>query len=137
MEIASGVGTPLQLDAATKEQRFGYYARVLVDVNLLGTLPTSIMVERENLCFPVGIEYENLPPLCTHYGLIGHEMKNCRQLKSKEVRAKQTKFHQEYRVKNKLHVDNDGVAANKDQTINDVVREGVNRVEEPPIVSRV
>ncbi|XP_062013958.1 uncharacterized protein LOC133730367 [Rosa rugosa] len=32
MEIARGVGTPLQLDRATKEREFGYFARVLVDV---------------------------------------------------------------------------------------------------------
>ncbi|XP_024177848.1 uncharacterized protein LOC112183741 [Rosa chinensis] len=43
LEIARGVGTPLQLDAATKKQRYGYYARVLVDVDMLGALPTSIM----------------------------------------------------------------------------------------------
>ncbi|KAL6194865.1 hypothetical protein ACLB2K_035940 [Fragaria x ananassa] len=36
MEIARGVGTPLQLDKATKEREFGFFARVLVDVDLAG-----------------------------------------------------------------------------------------------------
>ncbi|XP_004297877.1 PREDICTED: uncharacterized protein LOC101291331 [Fragaria vesca subsp. vesca] len=84
LEIARGVGTPLQLDPATKEQRFGYFD----SVDLMGSLPTSIMVEREHHCFPVGIEYENLPSQCSHYGFIGHEKKNCRQLKAKEVPSK-------------------------------------------------
>ncbi|KAL6204968.1 hypothetical protein ACLB2K_022234 [Fragaria x ananassa] len=107
MEIAHGVGTPLQLDAATKEQRFGYYARVLVDINLLGGLPTSVMVEREHHSFPVRIEYEHLPSQCSHCGVIGHERGNCRQLKKQEaplkevpVKLKERKAaRQEYRVK--------------------------------------
>ncbi|KAM2923719.1 hypothetical protein COP2_039916 [Malus domestica] len=53
MEIARGVGTPLQLDSATRERQYGYYARILVDVNLADDLPTSLMVERESHGFPM------------------------------------------------------------------------------------
>lgn len=60
MEIARGVGTPLQLDKATKEREFGYFARVLVDVDLAGNLPSSLMVERETHCFPIDVVYENV-----------------------------------------------------------------------------
>ncbi|CAN6683166.1 unnamed protein product [Malus baccata var. baccata] len=81
MEIARGVGTPLQLDSATRERQYGYYARILVDVNLTGDLPTSLMVERESHGFPVEVVYENLPPKCSHCGLIGHLANSCRQLK--------------------------------------------------------
>ncbi|CAN6702112.1 unnamed protein product [Malus baccata var. baccata] len=81
MEIARGVGTPLQLDSATRERQYGYYARILVDVNLAGDLPTSLMVERESHGFPVEVVYENLPPKCSHCGLIGHLANSCRQLK--------------------------------------------------------
>ncbi|KAL6143628.1 hypothetical protein ACLB2K_054323 [Fragaria x ananassa] len=55
MEIARGVGTPLQLDKATKEREFGYFARVLVNVDLAGNLPSSLMVERETHCFPIDV----------------------------------------------------------------------------------
>lgn len=42
MEIAKGVGIPLQLDKATKEGTNGFYARVLVDVDFQTIfLPTS------------------------------------------------------------------------------------------------
>ncbi|KAM2635454.1 hypothetical protein EV1_020222 [Malus domestica] len=81
MEIARGVGTPLQLDSATRERQYGYYARILVDVNLADDLPTSLMVERESHGFPVEVVYENLPPKCSHCGLIGHLANSCRQLK--------------------------------------------------------
>ena len=72
MEIARGVGTPLQLDRATKERQFGYYARILVDINLASDLPSSLMVEHENFCFPVDICYEKLPDKCSNCGFIGH-----------------------------------------------------------------
>ncbi|KAL6212154.1 hypothetical protein ACLB2K_017375 [Fragaria x ananassa] len=77
MEIAHGVGTPLQLDKATKEREFGYYARVLVDVDLARDLPSSLMIERENHCFPIEVIYENL---CSHCGLVGHSADRCKQL---------------------------------------------------------
>ncbi|XP_050378170.1 uncharacterized protein LOC126795363 [Argentina anserina] len=63
MEIARGVGTPLQLDKATKEREFGYNACMLLDVDLANELPSSLMVEREEYCFPIEIVYENM---CTH-----------------------------------------------------------------------
>ncbi|XP_024156197.1 uncharacterized protein LOC112164201 [Rosa chinensis] len=81
MEIAHGVGTPLQLDRATKEREFGYYARILVDVDLARELPSSLMIERENHCFPIEVVYENL---CTHCGLVGHTADRCKQLNDKE-----------------------------------------------------
>lgn len=131
MEIARGIGIPLQLDVATKEQRFGYYARVLVDVDLLGPLPSSVMVEREHLCFPVGIDYENLPPRCNHCSLIGHETPNCRQLKSKEAQMKQKEVRQQYRLKKKVSTipKDSGAPTSKATSSSLLVRDG-NETEE-------
>ncbi|XP_024195688.1 uncharacterized protein LOC112198815 [Rosa chinensis] len=105
MEIARGVGTPLQLDRATKERQFGYYARVLVDVDLATDLPSSIMVERENFCFPVEIWYENLPDKCSNCGVIGHSVGRCRHLQKQEPKTRsqhdknnQKVVRQEYRA---------------------------------------
>ncbi|KAM1171914.1 hypothetical protein ACFXTH_022219 [Malus domestica] len=85
LEIARGVGTPLQLDKATKERQFGYYARALVDVDLAVDLPSSIMVEREGHSFPIDIVYEKLPDKCNHCGILGHTVDRCRHLKKKNV----------------------------------------------------
>ncbi|XP_062014597.1 uncharacterized protein LOC133745056 [Rosa rugosa] len=79
MEIARGVGTPLQIDKATRERQFGYFARVLIDVDLAGELPPSLMVERETHCFQIEVVYENV---CTHCGRVGHMADQCRALKS-------------------------------------------------------
>ncbi|KAL6178033.1 hypothetical protein ACLB2K_049553 [Fragaria x ananassa] len=100
MEIARGVGTPLQIDKSTKERQFGYFARVLVDVDLAGDLPPSLMVERESHCFSIDIVYENM---CTHCGKAGHMADHCRHLKpvqEKKLVEKSSRIvRQEYRPK--------------------------------------
>ncbi|KAK9910380.1 hypothetical protein M0R45_034345 [Rubus argutus] len=65
MEIARGVGTLI---------RFGYYARILIDVDLTSDLPSSIIVTRERYEFPVNVIYENL---CSHCSLVGHSVNYC------------------------------------------------------------
>jgi hypothetical protein len=77
MEIARGVGTPLLIDKATKERQFGYFARVFVDVDLAGELPSSLMVEREAHCFPIEVVYENL---CAHCRMVDHTVDHCKHL---------------------------------------------------------
>ncbi|XP_050376340.1 uncharacterized protein LOC126793761 [Argentina anserina] len=90
MEIARGVGTPLQLDKATKEREFGYYARVLVDVDLANELPSSLMVKREAHCFPIEIVYENM---CTYCGMVGHMADRCRQLQETQPSVSPTEIN--------------------------------------------
>lgn len=72
LEIASGVGTPLLIDDATKTRLFGMYARVLVDVDMSGKLCDSVLVEREGYAFPVEIQYERQPLFCSHCKTLGH-----------------------------------------------------------------
>ena len=105
MEIARGVGTPLQLDKATKEREFGYYARILVDVDLANELPSSLIVKREAHCFPIEIVYENM---CTHCGMVEHMVDRCRQLQGDpnprhyDKPISKPKVRQEYRVKKRF-----------------------------------
>ncbi|XP_019435946.1 PREDICTED: uncharacterized protein LOC109342412 [Lupinus angustifolius] len=83
--IAGGIGTPISLDSATSNRTFGHYAKVLVEINLLGDLPEQILVEREGFAFFVGIEYENLPGICTGCNAIGHTVSQCRKIGKKPV----------------------------------------------------
>lgn len=100
MEMARGVGTPLQLDPMTKEGRFGFYARVLVDVDLSKPLPESIMIEREGFAFPVEVVYAKFPPICDYCGIIGHSISSCRQNSKKKDSdtVSKSKVNQVYRV---------------------------------------
>ncbi|KAK3206755.1 hypothetical protein Dsin_020801 [Dipteronia sinensis] len=61
MKIARGVGIPLQLDETTKDQSYGYFVKVLVDVDLLASRPTFIMVEHDDhRGFSIEVIYKNL-----------------------------------------------------------------------------
>ncbi|XP_019435165.1 PREDICTED: uncharacterized protein LOC109341678 [Lupinus angustifolius] len=70
--IAGGLGTPISLDEATTSRSFGHFSRILVDIDLKGSLPNQILVEREGFAFFVYIEYEKLPEFCSGCQSIGH-----------------------------------------------------------------
>jgi len=80
MEIASTIGTPLIIDAATQKRTFGHYAHVLVDIDFSHHLFYEIMVQREGFAFPVEVDYEWLTDLCMHCQILGHSVVNCRWL---------------------------------------------------------
>ncbi|WJX83945.1 hypothetical protein P8452_66568 [Trifolium repens] len=80
--IASSVGTPICTDAlAAKpmfDRTFGHFARVLVDMDLSQPLRYKVLVERVGFAFYVDLEYENLPPFCSHCMMVGHFLENCK-----------------------------------------------------------
>lgn len=82
-QIASTIGTPLELDATTKARTRPSMAKVRVEVDLLRSLPTSIWVGREDEVsamkgFEQKIEYEGVLKYCSHCRKLGHSMINCR-----------------------------------------------------------
>jgi len=82
LEIASGLGTPLTIDDATVNRRFGLFARVLVDVDLSEQLFENVIVEREVHSLSVIVQYERQPSFCSHCSMLGHDMQNCLKLNS-------------------------------------------------------
>jgi hypothetical protein len=85
--IASGLGTPLSLDTATKQRTFGHFARILVDINLAEKLHYRILVEREGYAFFADVDYENLPHFCEHCCCVGHSLTQCRKI-NKQLQEK-------------------------------------------------
>ena len=79
-EIASGLGTPLSIDEATLDRRFGIFARILIDVDLSETLFESVVVEREDHALSISIQYEKHPLFCAHCKMIGHSFQTCVKL---------------------------------------------------------
>jgi len=75
--IARGIGTHLSLDDHTMRNNRGLFARVLVDIYLLSPLPDEFFIEGSDFAFVTGMEYEWLPPFCSHCKMIGHELAQC------------------------------------------------------------
>jgi len=78
--ITRGIGTPLSLDDHTIRKNRGLFARVLMDIDLLSPLPNQHLVEHSNFAFVADLEYEWLPPFCSHYKMIGHELSQCHMI---------------------------------------------------------
>jgi len=81
-EIASAVGTPIDIDGPTRNRTFGHYARILVDIDLSKRAYDEILVEREGFAFKVEVQYERRPLFCHHCYSIGHNVSTCRWLYS-------------------------------------------------------
>ncbi|XP_019430036.1 PREDICTED: uncharacterized protein LOC109337512 [Lupinus angustifolius] len=103
--IAGGLGVPISLDDATSSRSFGHFARILVDVDLKGSLPSQILVEREGFAFSVDIEYENLPDFCSGCQSIGHLLSTCRR--NKEVGVDLPRFKKDTTIGKTLKAMND------------------------------
>ncbi|XP_058765590.1 uncharacterized protein LOC131639102 [Vicia villosa] len=94
--IASCVGTPICIDAASSKSRidrtFGQYVRVLVDMDLTKDLNHNVLVERKGFAFFADIEYENIPSFCEHCKKLGHLRQDCKaMMKHMNTSAQRTK----------------------------------------------
>ena len=79
-EIASAVGTPIDLDAPTRNRTFGHYARILVDIDLSKRAYDEILVEHEGFAFKIEVQYEKRPLFFHHCYVIGHNVSTCKWL---------------------------------------------------------
>jgi len=80
LEIASAVGTPIDIDGPTRERKFGHYARILVDIDLSKTTYDEVLVERDGFALMVEIQYERRPLFCHHCYTICHNVTTCKWL---------------------------------------------------------
>lgn len=62
------------------DRSFGHFVRILVDLDLTGTIRNIILVERKSFAFFVEVTYENIHDFCDHCKFIGHNVGSCRKL---------------------------------------------------------
>ena len=77
-KIASVLGKPLQSDKFTATMERLSFARVLIELDLLDDLPSSIPICLPN-CTTLNqsVVYEMLPKFCKHYRVLGHSTGAC------------------------------------------------------------
>ena len=56
-----------------------FFARVLVNIDMLSILPNQILVERLDFTFIADIEFEKLPLFFPSCKMIGHDISKCKQ----------------------------------------------------------
>lgn len=74
--LAFALGTVIKMDDHTKNRTMCHYAKGCEDY---------VMVESEEQVMFTSIKYEQLPPFCNHYGIVGHSLENCRMVKGRKV----------------------------------------------------
>ncbi|XP_060210726.1 uncharacterized protein LOC132637688 [Lycium barbarum] len=117
-QIVSNIGTPLELDMATKSRTRPSMAKIRVEIDLLKTLPDKIWIGMEYENAPLKgfyqkVEYEGIPKYCKHCRKLGHVLANCRILERKQ--ATQTK-NEDANVGSNIG----GKHANRDENVNKV-----------------
>lgn len=85
------MGTPISLDAPTRNRAFGYYACILVDIDLSKRVFDEILVEREGFAIKVEVQYERHPLFGHHCNVIGHNVTTCKWLHSKAAKENRGK----------------------------------------------
>ncbi|KAF5193004.1 hypothetical protein FRX31_017409 [Thalictrum thalictroides] len=75
MSTTRGVGYPLKLDKATEKKKFGFYAHVLVDVDLTKTITDQVLVEHDDGEFWQDVQITKLPKFCSHAKGIEKELR--------------------------------------------------------------
>ncbi|KAF5191655.1 hypothetical protein FRX31_018758 [Thalictrum thalictroides] len=105
MSMGKALGSPVGIDRHTLERDFGYYAMVLVDIDLSKTIPSSIHVEEEGgNDFIQEIEIQKMPRFCTHCKSIGHAVFECKSLQKvrqiEESKDNSDQFKRPYKKNN-------------------------------------
>ena len=143
LSMANIIGYPVTIDPHTLKKEFGHYCRVEVDVDLRSTLPSSILVEREDYSFELEVTYEKIPDFCSHCSVIGHLVTECRSLKKAQHDHDNTtkppskpppksKHYQPKKTVNEANTSTAPQAINAGQQIHDNLTEVVNVSDQPP-----
>lgn len=80
VRLSSRVDIPLQNDSSNLPSNFKYFVRILVDVDLYGALPKTLVFERDDMYFYISVVYEMFIAFCSVCNNIGHVDVDCRSL---------------------------------------------------------
>jgi len=72
LSIVRETGTPLSLDDYIKNKSQSFFARILIDVDLLSYF--------SQFMFIVDVKYKDLSLFCSNCKMIGHDLSTCKRL---------------------------------------------------------
>ncbi|XP_026435524.1 uncharacterized protein LOC113333228 [Papaver somniferum] len=99
--ISRALGNPVKVDTATLNYDSGYYARVLVEINLAKSIPNKLWIKTKFGGFIQKILLTNLPKFCPNCKIVGHTQNECKSQKKsttdspvKKVEVNSGKIHE-------------------------------------------
>ncbi|XP_026419826.1 uncharacterized protein LOC113315790 [Papaver somniferum] len=75
--ISRAIGTPIKVDATTLQYQSGYYAKVLVEIDLAKTISNKLWIITKYGAFSQGVTLTKLPKFCTKCKIVGHLTTEC------------------------------------------------------------
>ncbi|KAF6165223.1 hypothetical protein GIB67_030405 [Kingdonia uniflora] len=89
MALGRTMGTPIHVDRTQSD--FGYFAKVLVDIDLAEPIPNKVLVEVEDGDFWQKVELGSLSKFCPHCKMMGHNLSECRGVRAQVQREEEIK----------------------------------------------
>ncbi|XP_026459318.1 uncharacterized protein LOC113359978 [Papaver somniferum] len=80
--ICRALGTPVKVDEATLNYDNGYYARVLVNIDLANKIPNKLWIKTKFGGFMQSVILTKPPKFCDHCKIVGHLQIECRAKKT-------------------------------------------------------
>ncbi|XP_026377632.1 uncharacterized protein LOC113271921 [Papaver somniferum] len=84
MELGDRIGRAIKVDETTLQRKVGYYASVLVEIDLTQRIPNHIQIKSKYRTFEQEIQIPRIPKFCNHCKIVGHLVTECRSSR-KEV----------------------------------------------------
>ncbi|XP_026458459.1 uncharacterized protein LOC113358966 [Papaver somniferum] len=78
MSMGREIGRPIRVDPTTLKQEIGYYASILVEIDLSNEIPNKLVVESKYCKFEQDIRTSKLPKFCSKCKIVGHLVTECR-----------------------------------------------------------
>ncbi|XP_026435833.1 uncharacterized protein LOC113333623 [Papaver somniferum] len=89
LQLGSKIGRAVKVDETTLKQEIGYYASVLVEVDLEKFIPSKVIIESKYGKIEQPIQIAKRPKFCYHCKIIGHLVAECR-VKRSDSHTKET-----------------------------------------------
>ncbi|XP_026459729.1 uncharacterized protein LOC113360435 [Papaver somniferum] len=84
LHIGKSLGRPIKADENTLKKDVGYYASILVEMDLAKEIPSKICVESKYGKFEQIVNIPNRPKFCYHCKIVGHLTAECRNKKREQ-----------------------------------------------------
>ncbi|XP_026451073.1 uncharacterized protein LOC113351274 [Papaver somniferum] len=76
--MGNKIGKEIKVDPTTLKKESGFYASVLIEIDLAKSIPSKILVELKYGKFEQVIQIPKLPRYCNHCKIVGHHIYECR-----------------------------------------------------------
>ncbi|XP_026430948.1 uncharacterized protein LOC113328071 [Papaver somniferum] len=85
ISMGDAIGRAIKVGDTTLKREVGYYASVLVEVDLEINVPHQIVVNSKYGSFEQEVQIPKLPKFCSHCKVVGHLVTECRVLRKEDA----------------------------------------------------